>query len=1414
MDYSSDFNGCILKKTKVFVRERRWEIVIESPRLIDSTILKKAEILLKNKAGCLDDLRIVVQYPSDKEWFYKNFHLVWANIQKDLHKDLPSCTKWFSKSSSQVKGHKVQVLFSNPIAPKFLESKSVDKYIENWISNNYSIICKVQFLLDKAGLAMQQEEYSTKKSREDSSLAVNTLNVLVQGYNSKSNENSGNEDRTLIFGKPFRGEPLIPMDQINEDKGKVIVKGKIFDIEIKKTRNGKIIYNLDITDYQGSVSAMVFCDKSRADRIEQFAGKGDWVLLRGDCVFDRYKKDVVIRISDLMRIPPEERQDDEPVKRIELHLHTQMSAMDGVSSVDSLIERAARWGHPAIAITDHGVLQAFPDAYLSGKKHGIKVIYGVEAYIINDCKPLVLNGNNRDFSQPIVTLDIETTGLNSRRDTITEIGAVKIVNKKIVDSFQTFVDPQISIPPNITELTGITDRMVENAPKIEEALENLRAFCGDAVLAAHNAPFDFGFIRNKAKNIGWKIGNPIIDTHTLSRELIHNLKRYRLDRVADHYGIKLDNHHRALDDARVTGLILIELLGALENRGISSLIEINTAFTLTSNLDSLPIYHATILVKNQTGLRNLYRLVSKAHIDFFYRRPRIPKSLLMEHRDGLFLGSGCNVGELYRGLLEGSTHSEIKEIIDFYDFLEVQPPENCRYLVDENKVNDIDQIEKIVRSIVRLGKRFNKPVVATGDVHFLDPQDEYFRRILMAGQGFKDSDRQPPLYLKTTKEMLEDFKFLDPEISKDIVINTPRLIAESIQDVRPIPDGLFTPKIPGAEEMIREMAIEKAKRIYGNPLPDILEKRLDKELFSIIEHGFAVLYLIAHKLVTNSTEAGYLVGSRGSVGSSIAAFMTEITEVNPLPPHYICPVCQHSDFAIDKVKYGVGIDLPPKKCQKCGADLLRDGFDIPFEVFLGFKGDKIPDIDLNFSGDYQHIAHKYIEDLFGEEHVFRAGTIGTIAQKTAFGFVKKYLEDKEIIVSDAEIKRLVTGCTGIKRTTGQHPGGIMVVPEDKEIFEFTPIQYPADAKDSGVITTHFDYNFIHDNLIKLDILGHDDPTMIRMLEDLTGVDAKDIPLDDPDTMAIFSGTESLGIKPEDIGSQVGTFGIPEFGTRFVRQMLNDTKPTTFSELIRISGLSHGTDVWINNAKDLIRDKTAQLSEVISTRDDIMIYLIYKGLEPTLAFKIMEDVRRGKGLTPTLESTMAEKGVPDWFITSCKKIKYMFPKAHAAAYVIMSFRIAFFKVHYPHAFYAAYFTIKADDFDADYLFVEKEGIVEHIKKLESKGNKASQKEKGLLTILEVTLEMYSRSIYFLPIDLYKSHPTKFLVVENSIRPPLYSLQGVGINAALSIGQAREEGEFISVDDLRERTRVTKTVIEILKKHDVLDGIPETCQLSLF
>jgi len=1134
--------------------------------------------------------------------------------------------------------------------------------------------------------------------------------------------------------------------------------------------------------------------------------------VRGAVIYDKYERDLILNAKDIEMCEKSFRVDSHLQKRVELHVHTQMSSMDGVSSAESLIKRASEWGHKAIAITDHAVLQAYPEAQSAAKKYGIKVIYGIEGYLVNDGVPIVSGSTSATIDGSFVVFDIETTGLSSINDNIIEIGAVKIKNLQIVDTFETFVNPQVHISKFITKLTGITDDMVKEYPSIEEILPKFLDFIKDSILVAHNANFDVTFIKTKARNLGMEVDNPVLDTLELSRHMYENLKNYKLDTVAQHLGVSLENHHRAVDDAKATAEIFIKSINKLKENGIEKVNEINDYLKNKVDIKKMPTYHVIILVKNQKGLRNLYELVSKSNLEYFHRNPRIPKSLLSQMREGLLIGSACEQGEVFRGLISNLDDDKLQEIVSYYDYLEVQPLGNNEFLIDKGEVKNKEELIKINKRIYDLGKQFKKPVVATCDVHFLDPWDNVYRKILMYGKGFKDADRQPPLYFRTTDEMMREFDYFDREIAKEIVIDNPNEIADSIEDVKPIPDGTFPPSIEGAEEELRKLTLNKAHEIYGEKLPDIVEKRLDKELNSIINNGYAVMYIIAQKLVTKSLNDGYLVGSRGSVGSSFVATMSGITEVNPLPPHYICPHCKHSEFILDG-SYGSGVDMPDKNCPQCGTKMKKDGHDIPFEVFLGFEGDKEPDIDLNFSGDYQPIAHKYTEEIFGTGHVFRAGTIGTLADKTAYGFVKKYFEEKNLTVHNAEIKRLVMGCTGAKRTTGQHPGGVMVVPKDKDIYDFTPIQHPADAQDSDIITTHFDYHSISGRLLKLDILGHDDPTVIRMLEDLTGINAREIPLDDKKTMSLFTSVEALNINPEDINCTVGTLGLPEFGTKFVRQMLVDTNPTTFAELVRISGLSHGTDVWLNNAQDIIKEGKATLKEVISTRDDIMLFLISKGLDKKLSFKIMESVRKGKGIKEEEIEEMKKHNVPDWFIQSCQKIKYMFPKAHAVAYVIMAFRIAYFKVHHPEAFYATYFTVRADEFNLD-MMDSLEKIKENIRLIESKSNNATAKEKSLLTILEVGLEMYLRGLKFTNIDLYKSDAVKFLITKDGILPPLNSLEGIGKQAAKIIAEEREKGKFLSIEDLRNRTRISKTVIDILKQHGCLQDIPESNQLSLF
>jgi DNA polymerase-3 subunit alpha (Gram-positive type) len=1228
-------------------------------------------------------------------------------------------------------------------------------------------------------------------------------------------KNPGQQEVKKSFGKKrITGEPM----QIKEiaAPGQGVICGRILRVEERETRSGKTILIWDLYDGTDSITCKAFLDK------EPFSlKKGEYVKVAGKVEDDSYSGELVMLAdSVLQQEPPKGREDNAPRKRIELHLHTKMSAMDATCDVKAAIAQAASWGHSAIAITDHGVVQAFPDAYEAGKKHGIKVLFGMEAYLVNDGKG---QSSAEGLDVPLadsefVVFDLETTGFSPLSCSIIELGAVRVrADGTILDEFNTFVGTTKSVDSRITKLTGITDEMLADAPPLEDVIPRFVEFAQGAVLAAHNASFDLGFLRHAFLKLGLEMPDyHVTDTLLLARALCPELKNHKLDTLAKEFKVELLSHHRACDDAKATAGILAALLGLAEKRGVKTLADLDK-LPQEQNLDRLPTHHAIILVKSQQGMENLYRLVSSSHINHFYRNPRVLKSELERYREGLILGSACESGELYRAILAGESSHRIREIASFYDFLEIQPLGNNEFLLRSGTIGSREELQKINQTIYELGKELNKPVVATGDVHFLEPSDAVFREILQTSQGYDEADKQAPLFLRTTEEMLGEFSYLGSDAAEEVVITNPQLVASWVDDdVKPMLDGLHTPKIEGAEEEIRTMTMNRARELYGDPLPEIVSQRLQKELDSIINNGFAVLYLIAHKLVDKSLSDGYLVGSRGSVGSSLVATMCGITEVNPLPAHYLCPKCKYSEFITDG-SVGAGADLPAKDCPRCGTALAKDGHDIPFEVFMGFEGDKVPDIDLNFSGEYQHVVHKYTEELFGKGHVYRAGTIGTLADRTAYGMVKKYAEERGLKLRSAEIQRLVDGCTGVKRTTGQHPGGVMVVPRNKDIHQFCPIQFPANDKNSATMTTHFDYSSISDRLVKLDILGHDDPTVIRMLQDLTGTDPLAIPLDEPKTMSLFSSLESLGISPEDAGdSQVGTLAIPEFGTRFVRQMLEDVRPKSFSELVRISGFSHGTDVWLNNAQDLIRQGIAEAKDCISTRDDIMSFLIYKGVEPSRAFAIMEKVRKGKGLAQEDEELLTGHKIPRWFIDSCKKIRYLFPKAHAVAYVTMAFRIAFYKVYYPTAFYASYFTVRAQgEFNIDPVLEGPGYMKKIISEINQKGNEATQKEKNLASILEVAVEAVARGIKFLPVDLYRSHPQNFLIVdEGKLLPPLSSLEGLGINAAKAIADEREKGEFKSIEDLRQRARLSKNVIDVLGQHGALAGLPETNQLSLF
>lgn len=1340
---------------------------------------------------------------------------VLENVKQYIVEKVPAAMSLLLHSTAAVEDgvFSIHLKFGGAAA---LEGRQVGHYVSQLLGELYGTRMEVAFFEDQTDTKkifkkVKEERETLVKGSAELAAAAQAAKAPKTVVTAPARSDDGGEDDGVILGKPFSGE-VTPIGEINDYSGKVIVQGALIGFEDREIKNNKTILEMFVTDQTGSISCKAFLDTAEFKEMKGTLKKLSAVCVRGNAQYDSYAKEVVVMARDIIKSEIKTRPDNAEKKRVELHAHTSMSAMDAICKPSQLIGRAAKWGHPAIAITDHGVVQAYPEAFDAGQKNGIKIIYGVECYLMGESAKIAYDVQDMPLDGDFVVFDIETTGFSGKYSEIIEIGAVKISKNGVTDRFSEFIKPSAPIPYHITELTAITNNMVENARELSEVLPDFLDFCRGHVLVAHNANFDVGFIRKKAEDLGLNADFCYVDTLALARRLLTSIKRHKLDKVAKHLGFAFEGHHRAVNDAEVTAKIFLHFAELMQRMGIVNVTELNDRLIDENVTKYTDTYHAILLVKDMTGLENLYRLVSESHIDNFYRRPRISKEMLDAHREGLILGSACEAGELYQAIFGGATKDKIEEIAAYYDYLEIQPLGNNDFMLRNHSVNSRDDLMEMNKEIVELGDKMGKPVVATCDVHFLDPADEVYRRVLLSGQDFEDADFQPPLYLRTTEEMLAEFEYLGRQKAYEVVVENTNKIADEIGEVRPIPKDTYPPEMPGAVEEIQELSNQKAHEIYGDELPVIVKERMDKELVPIIKYGFAVMYMIAQKLVAKSLSDGYLVGSRGSVGSSFIAYLSGITEINSLPPHYICPNCKHSEFILDG-RFGCGADMPDQICPECGTKYRKDGYDIPFETFLGFDGDKEPDIDLNFSGDYQPVAHKYTEELFGVGHVFRAGTIGTFAENTAIGYIRKYGEKIGKVFNKAETMHLVKGMEGIKRTTGQHPGGVMIVPRANEIYQFTPIQHPANDTESDIITTHFDYHSISGKLLKLDILGHDDPTVIRMLEDLTGLDARTIPIDDKETMSLFTGTEALGASPEEIGSEVGTYAVPEFGTKFVRQMLLDTKPTTFGELMRISGLSHGTDVWTNNAQDLVRNGVATLPEVICTRDDIMLYLLQHDLPAINSFKIMEKVRKGKGLAPEDEELMREKNVPEWYIASCKKIKYMFPKAHAAAYVTMAFRIAYFKVHYPIAFYITYFTVRGGDFDAQLMLHGKEKVMAAMKEIAAKPD-ATQKDKNVVTILEVCNEMYARGIDFLPIDLYRSHHNKFMEENGAIRPPLNTIMGLSDAVAESIITAREDGEFISVEDLMKRAKLGKSMIEKLKEYEVLRDLPETSQVSLF
>ncbi|WP_317854531.1 PolC-type DNA polymerase III [Chakrabartyella piscis] len=1421
------FQNTYVEDLKISKKDHLVLAKIRSKTLLSEKEITKLKMELLSKLTGAKGVEVSVSYDLEEGDMSQIMGTYWQNIQVFVGGISRVCSGIMKQATWKYKEGKLFIQVQDNMA-YFMARKKIDVLVQEKIAAELGQTIVVQF---KDGVVADEKitRFAQKKEEKETTYLREIMEAQTSAQKAQEEAVlagvSESVAKGILFGKECVGTatPILESKVVGET---LLIEGNIFNVETREIKGEKYIVSFDITDMTDSTTVKFFVKKSIFDEeLSSIMKTGACIKAFGDVQFDKYAQEINMMAKSInlgQKKPP--KQDNAEEKRVELHLHTQMSSMDGITNVKSYIKRAIDWGHKAIAITDHGVVQAFPDAMNAAGKSDLKVIYGVEAYLIDDLGNVVTMPRGQTLDDTFVVFDIETTGLSKEIERITEIGAVKVTNGEIVDRYSTFVNPKKHISEEITKLTGITNEMVASADTIDVILPKFMEFVGDAVMVAHNASFDMGFIRMSAeRDCGFEVTNTVLDTLELSRCILKDLNKHKLNLICDHLGIELVGHHRAVNDAEATAHVFLEFIRRMKEEQVHTMYDVNVYSSRTVNYKKLRAHHAVILVQNYVGLRNLYELVSKAHIDYFFRRPRIPKSEFLKFREGLIIGSACEAGELYKAVLDNAPKEVLEGLVNFYDYLEIQPLGNNEFMIHSPRVEAVGSfkdLEEINKKIVALGEQYNKLVVAAGDVHFIDPEDATYRKIIMAAEGFSDADNQPPLYLRTTEEMLKEFQYLGTDKAYEVVVTNTNKVADWIEKIKPIPDETFPPKIEGADDELRQICMDKAYELYGNPLPQIVLDRLETELNSIISNGYAVLYIIAQKLVWKSVEDGYLVGSRGSVGSSFAANMAGITEVNSLPPHYVCDQCKYSDFDSEVVKsYAMaeacGCDMPDAVCPKCGAQLHKEGHDIPFQTFLGFEGDKEPDIDLNFSGEYQQSAHAYTEELFGVGHVFKAGTIGTLAEKTAYGFVKKYFDAKEKTVHNAEINRLIGGCTGVKRTTGQHPGGLMVVPNDHSIYEFCPIQRPANDMNSTITTTHFDYHSISGRLLKLDLLGHDDPTVIRMLHDITGINPQTVPLGDPATMSLFESPKALGVTEEEIDCKTGTLGIPEFGTKFVRGMLLDTKPKSFADLIRISGLSHGTDVWLGNAKSFIDDGTITLQETISTRDSIMIYLINKGMDKKKSFKIMENVRKGKGLKDDEIEDMKAHNVPDWYVESCLRIKYMFPKAHAAAYVMMAFRIAYFKINYPLAYYAAYFSIRAsDDFDYASMCKGMEVAKEAVREIHAKGNEVTTKEKNKLTVLELCVEFYARGFHFAPMDLYKSDAKRFLVVEGGLIPPFNSLQGLGTNAAQSIVDGRVGREFNTIEELKEHTSLGRSLIDLLKDNGILQGIPETNQLSLF
>lgn len=1420
----SYFEGAVIDKVVVHTKSRRWDFYIG----LEAVLPYATFIDLKNHIALafkeIASVSLAFRTTSEQleagklgdywQWVVQNSRLN-SPLQVSLAKNKPP----------YVDGKRVVLLAENELLQNFLKNEALGK-IEATYQNLGFPKFNLNVLLDETKSQAKIEEFKQKQALSDAELTKRAVEA-IQKQNAKKKQAKQEPapvtgEGPLLMGKAISSDlPIRPMVEITEEERSVVIEGYVFDKEVREFKSERQLLTLKVTDYTSSFIVKKF---SRTDEDKAFFAAfktGMWVRVRGSVQEDSFIHDLTVNAYDLQEVKHAKRVDSAPAdeKRAELHLHSNMSMMDATNSISDYVAQAAKWGQKAIAITDHGTLQAFPEAHSAGQKHGVKILYGVEANLVEDGTPIAYNEAKVDLkSATYVIFDTETTGLSANYDKVIELAAVKMKDGEVIDRFEEFIDPGHPLSKTTIELTSITDEMVKGSKTEEEVFKLFQTFCEGCVIVGHNATFDVDFM-----NTGYsrhhlpEISQPWIDTLPLGRFLYPEMKRFTLDTLARKLNVQLEHHHRAIYDAEATGYIYYAMLKDAEaNYDIKFHDQLNDHMGEHDAYKNEHPFHATIIAKTQAGLKNLFKLASEGMTQYFYRVPRIPRSVLAKYREGLIVGSACADGEVFTAMMQKG-YAIARQKAQAYDYLEIQPKALYEPLLEKELVKDNAQLEEIIQNMVKLGHELNIPVVASGDVHFLNPEDAIYRKILIHSQGGANRlnrlKKLPDAHFRTTDEMLADFAFLGEDLAKEVVVTAPNEVVSWCEEISPVKDKLYTPNMPGANEQIRDLTINKAKELYGDPLPDLVQARVDKELKSIIGNGFAVIYLISQKLVYKSNKDGYLVGSRGSVGSSLVATMTGITEVNPLPPHYRCPNCQYSEF-YTKGEYGSGYDLPDKNCPNCQTLLVKDGQDIPFETFLGFKGNKVPDIDLNFSGDYQPIAHNYTKVLFGENNVYRAGTIGTVADKTAYGYVKAYERDTEQVFNTAEVDRLAKGATGVKRTTGQHPAGILVVPDTMEIYDFTPIQYPADDLTAAWRTTHFDFHSIHDNILKLDILGHDDPTMIRMLQDLSGIDPKTIPTDDPGVMALFSGTESLGVTPEQIQSKIGTLGVPEFGTRFVRGMLEETHPATFAELLKISGLSHGTDVWLGNAEELIKSGTITMAKVIGCRDDIMMDLIHYGVESDIAFKIMESVRKGKGIPDDWQAQMREANVEEWYIGACLKIKYMFPKAHAAAYVLMALRIAYFKVYFPLVYYSAYFSVRADDFDLVAMAHGKETVKARMKEINDKGNEASAKEKNLLTVLELANEMLERGHKFKMVDLKRSAASDWLIDGDDLLAPFTAIPGLGLNVAKQIVAAREEGEFLSKEDLSKRGKVSSSLIEFMTVNNVLDDLPDSNQLDLF